>query len=188
MAKDWQLTLRFSDSAFPELLETRFTCPLLQEEIRGIRAQYPSGKCVAIRWQKSTIALCILALKIKCAKTVGDSDAAVLRGTRGSAAHVLANLLYIPKSSCDIFGYTSSGTTILRRMIVISNGRFENPTIPVSVLLRNGVLPDVDSIRVLIGERQLEENGQLVNLYTFLNSRIETQSSPHKIAELSLAA
>jgi hypothetical protein len=188
MAKDWQLTLKFSDAALPELLETQFSCPLLEEEIRGVRAHYPSGRCISIRWQKSTIALCVLALKIKFTKSLGTSEVPVLLGTKGSAAHVLANLLYIPKSPCDIFGYTSNGTPILRRMIVISNGRFENASIPIRVLLRNGVLSNVDSINVVIGERHLQDADQLLNLCAYLESRIISRSSDNNVEQLSLAA
>lgn len=187
MAKDWHLTLQFSDSPVPELVQTQFICPLLEEEIVGLRAQYPGRGAVSIRWQKATIALCILALRIKLHRLNESLSGPVIFGSRGSIANVLANLLYIPTSSCDMLGFTSTGMSILRRMILVSNGRLESPAIPIQVFVRDGVFRAHNSIAIVRGDRAIDHPTELASLLTDLESQVLPKGtiSPHAAIQMA---
>ena len=171
MSQHWKLSLTFIGAHHPELFATRFESPLLSEPVIGTRAQYASRRSVSFKWSKASTAVAILALRIKLSRISCLRGEPVLEGGRYSAAHILANQVYVPSSASELFGVTQSGESILRRIITVANGRLRGAS-PVQVFVKDDVLEDASSISVTLDGRILEDAASIQALVRLLSANI----------------
>lgn len=140
-----QLILDFERPERPELIETNFCHPLVQEELRTIRGRTPGAyhRYGSFQWTRAIKGLCVLML-LECAH--GESQQGPLRspalsGGRGTPAASLNDALHKQVAwLIDMFGIDYQGIPLARRLIDRSNPGMKRPGV-VALALNQSFLP-----------------------------------------------
>lgn len=175
-----QLTLRFlKDGDTVSLVETVFSDPLLAGELSCLRG---SGMNLSakgsFRWSPAVQALSLLFVEHAAAET---GKAASISGGAGTPA---ASLDYAiskqPNWMLDMFGVSSDGITLLRRVVCRENSERRRPG-PVVITVKESKIRN-DNVVVFLNGEQIEEKGELTDIRNALEKHFE--ENPKKLPTL----
>ncbi len=179
------LRLYFSETAesstqeTPELLSSYFQHPLLTKPCltaRGRSTPLTAG-AGTFQWRPAVHALSILFLKARLAQlNAEDCESPILSGQSGSLASSLEySLRKLPGWSIDMFGKTSSGAPLIRRILTCKNAGRRHAGL-VSVGITRSTLQNL-KVSVYLGNRELLEVAALQQLL----GQLEQSWQPHSI-------
>ncbi|NDC37016.1 MAG: hypothetical protein EBZ48_03070 [Proteobacteria bacterium] len=144
------LELRFVGGANPELFETssRLSNGAVCSAVRGKTSGAYRGYGT-FQWTSAVKAVCVALLRAKLAE--GQTVNATISGEKGSLAASLDYALSKePNWLGEMFGYTSGGTLLARRLFLVSNPNRKRPG-PVVIVLNERVLACKDIAITLDG-------------------------------------
>lgn len=171
------LTLYFSGDRALELVRTDFYCSLFGERLQTERGKGNIGAFKgSFQWTQGVQAVAILVLKTLLSKTPSESEAS-LSGSSSSAASSLDYALSKPPTwMLDMFGCSSSGEPIVRRLFKRVNPEQKLPG-PVSVSLNLSFLPQT-GIKIFINDTECRDKEKL----SALVDALETNWRPARVS------
>lgn len=155
----------FSEGPCSELLETRFSHPLLPRPLVSVRGRtgFSAGQGT-FGWSGAVRGLCALFIshRLEAVRNTTRGEGPKVRGIgggRGSVAAALDSALAKqPAWIQEIFGVDSAGNSILKRMLrrVNPERKRAGPT----QIYRNDSAADSFSIQVIVGDAVVEDASQ----------------------------
>lgn len=175
-----ELSLWFSTQKQLQLFKTHFRCPLLPEDIISIRGRTGGAYLTeaTFKWTGGVQALCLLLLKAAVmAKRGSPVVCPLLEGGLGSPAATLDAALDKQTAWLDLFGATSVGNCLSKRVL-----RRTNPALkysgPVMISLNESVLPG-SAIKAYIDNRPADDIETLERCITEIAAQYSPRALTH---------
>lgn len=157
-----KLSLWFTSDRQLELIKTCFHSPLLPQPITAVRGKTAGAfsTTATFQWTSAVQALSILLLRaVERVETKRHSIDPLLEGGKGSLASSLDASLYKQTAWLDLFGATSRGDSMSRRVLTRTNpGRRRSG--PVMIALNERILP-ANCIEVYLDNNRVKDGQQL---------------------------